>query len=139
MQKLAKPVTMEGEKITERVATVEWSGGKINPGEFEEFVMSAHVPNTPGKVLVMPATQTYANGEVVHWIGALTSDEPAPHVTLEAAAPENATTTTTESAPATKDDEEDNGRANLALGLGIAGLIAGLAALALGVARRRRA
>jgi uncharacterized protein len=63
---------------TKRVVT--WSGGKINPGEFDEFRMIAHVPNTPGRVLVFPALQTYSDGSVVRWIGAETSDTPAPRV-----------------------------------------------------------
>jgi uncharacterized protein YcnI len=138
--KLAKPVKIEDETITDRVSTITWSGGPIKPGEFDEFVITAHVPDTPGQTLIMPAVQTYANGKVVHWIGALTADEPAPHVTLTAAEPENASaTTTTTSASSSTSDSTDNGRANLALGLAIAGLIAGLAALALGMMRRRRA
>jgi uncharacterized protein YcnI len=139
MEKLATPVTIEGEKITDRVATIEWSGGPIKPGEFDEFVMSAHVPDTPGKTLIMPAVQTYANGKVVHWIGALTSDEPAPNVMLTAATPTSAATTTTTSATSSSTgDSGDNGRANLALGIAIAGLVAGLAALGLGMTRKRR-
>jgi uncharacterized protein YcnI len=138
--KLAKPVTIEDETITDRVSTITWSGGRIKPGEFDEFVITAHVPDTPGKTLIMPAVQTYANGKVVHWIGALTADEPAPHVTLEAAEPENtAATTTTTSASSSTSGSTDNGRANLALGFAIAGLAAGLAALGLGMMRRRRA
>jgi uncharacterized protein YcnI len=134
--KLAKPVTVEGETVTERTSTVTWSGGKIGPGEFDEFGMSAHVPNSPGRDLVFPAVQTYANGEVVRWIGDPDADEPAPRVKLEAAAPETASATT---ATASEESEEDDGddRANLALGFGIAGLVAGLAGLGVGLYRRR--
>ena len=126
-----------GWKRTQSGRVVTWSGGPIGPGEFDEFGLSMHLPNTPGKVLVFPATQTYANGKVVHWIGALTSDEPAPHVTLEAAKGEASTTTPTASS-ATRDDEGDD-HDGLALGFGIAGLAVGLLALALALARRRRA
>jgi len=128
-----------GWKRTESGRVVTWSGGQIGVGEFDEFGLSMHLPNTPGKVLVFPATQTYANGKVVHWIGALTSDEPAPHVTLEA--PEGgttATTTSTTASPATSDDEDDD-HEGLALGFGIAGLAVALVALGLALARRRRA
>jgi uncharacterized protein YcnI len=118
-----------------RVTTVTWSGGKIGPGEFDQFLISAHVPNKPGNVLVFPALQTYSDGSTVRWIGAESSDTPAPHLKLEAAAPTATTTTPTSSA--TK-ESEDKGRTNLALGLGIAGLVAGLAALGVGIARRRR-
>ncbi len=44
MEKLDPPVELFGEKQTERVATVTWEGGKIAPGEFDEFGMSAKVP-----------------------------------------------------------------------------------------------
>jgi len=64
---------------------ITWSGGEIANGEEAEFHFSAHFPNTPGKVLVFPALVTYANGTVVHWIGAESSDTPAPRITLTAA------------------------------------------------------
>jgi uncharacterized protein YcnI len=126
-----------GWKRTQSGRVVTWSGGEIGPGEFDEFGLSVHLPNTPGKVLIFPTTQTYANGKVVHWIGALTSDEPAPHVTLEAAASETTATTTTASSTTTEADDDDHD--GLALGFGIAGLAAGLLALGLTLVRRRRA
>jgi hypothetical protein len=137
MVKLAKPITNdEGETVTERIGTVTWEGGKIAPGEFDEFGLSAKVP-AEETTLVFPATQTYSNGEVVHWVGGADADEPAPRVTLTAqaeAAP--ATTTTTTAAPAV--DEDDGGRDALTLALAIGGLVAGLAALALVLLRRPR-
>lgn len=120
-------------KRTQSGRVVTWSGGQIGVGEFDEFGLSMHLPNTPGKVLVFPATQTYANGKVVHWIGALTSDEPAPHVTLQAA--ESKTTT---ASPATTEGDDDD-HDWLALGFGIGGLAAGLLALGLTLVRKRRA
>jgi periplasmic copper chaperone A len=135
MVKLAKPITTDGETVTERVGTVTWSGGSIGPGEFDEFGMSALVPNSPGRELVFPAVQTYANGEVVRWIGDPDADEPAPRVKLEAAEPEITAATTTTASEDEDDDAED--RANLALVFGIAGLVAGLGGLGLGLYRRR--
>jgi uncharacterized protein YcnI len=120
-------------KRTQSGRVVTWSGGQIGVGEFDEFGLSMHLPNTPGKVLVFPATQTYANGKVVHWIGALTSDEPAPHVTLQAAESK----TTTASPTTTEGDDDDHDW--LALGFGIGGLAAGLLALGLTLVRKRRA
>jgi uncharacterized protein YcnI len=125
--------TKPGWKRKESGRVVTWSGGQIGVGEFDEFGLSIHLPNTPGKTLVFPATQTYANGKVVHWIGALTSDEPAPHVTLEAA---SETTTTTTSSSTREDDEDDH--EGLALGFGIASLAVALLALGLTLVRRRR-
>jgi uncharacterized protein YcnI len=136
--KLDTPVTVEGEQVTDRIATVTWSGGKIAPGEFDEFGMSAKVPNSPGKTLVFPAVQTYSNGEAVHWIAPQTADEPAPHVTLEAAAPEEPQAT---AAPAANSDDNDGGsdRDTLTLVLAIAGVALGVVALGLAAARRRHA
>ena len=47
MVKLDKPVTYdEGETVDRRVGTVTWEGGEIAPGEFDEFGLSAKVPDT---------------------------------------------------------------------------------------------
>ena len=130
--------TKPGWKRKESGRVVTWSGGQIGVGEFDEFGLSIHLPNTPGKTLVFPATQTYANGKVVHWIGALTSDEPAPHVTLEAASETTTATTTTTTSSSTREDDDDD-HEGLALGFGIAGLGVALLALGLTLVRRRRA
>jgi periplasmic copper chaperone A len=136
MRKLAKPVTVEGEQVTEQVGTVTWTGGKIGPGEFDEFGMSAKVPEGAGTKLSFPAVQTYSNGEVVRWIGPPDADEPAPQVTLEAKEPE---ATAVPAAQQTESDEEgeDDDRTNVALALGGAALLVGLAALGLAIWRRR--
>lgn len=132
--KLAKPVTTEGERVTERVAQVTWSGGSIEPGEFEEFAFSAHVPNTPGKRLVFPSLQVFQGGEITRWIGAPDADEPAPRVILTSDG--TATPAAVTTAAAANDDGE--GRATIALVLAIAGLAAGLIALGVAAGRRTR-
>jgi periplasmic copper chaperone A len=109
--------------------TVTWSGGRIEPGEFDEFVISTELPDTPGRTLMFPAIQTYSNGKVVHWIGPANADEPAPHVQLLAPALGTSTAIVSSSA--------DDGRENLALGFGIAGLVVGLTALGVTLLRRR--
>lgn len=136
MEKLDPPIELFGEKITERIATVTWSGGSIAPGEFDEFGLSAKVPDAVGRALVFPAVQTYSSGEVVRWIGPPDADEPAPRVTLTAAegAPEPSTATASD---AGSSEEDGNGRTNLALGFGIAGLLAGIAAIGLQFGRKR--
>ncbi len=113
---------------------VTWSGGQIGPEEFDEFALSADVPKTPGKDLVFPTLETYANGETVRWIEAPSSEFPAPRVKLEAAEGQ-APTSGTETLPYRNDDDDDK----LAIGLAIAGLAAGLIALGLTLVRRRRA
>lgn len=136
MATLDEPIVEEGEEpITERLASVTWSGGTIEPGEFEEFGVSFQVPETPGEELVFPAIQTYSNGEIVRWIGPADADTPAPVVAVTAPAEEEeaaaAPVSEEEATPAASGSEEDDdsGLATVALILGIAGLAAGLAAL----------
>jgi hypothetical protein len=97
------------------------------------------MPDSPGRVLVFPALVTYQDGNVVHWIGAESSDTPAPRVTLTASAqtsrpPPPATTpaTTTAVDPASSDGGGTSGWVWVA----VAAVLAGLGTL---VARRRRA
>jgi periplasmic copper chaperone A len=144
MERLDEPIEEEGEEpITERLATVTWSGGTIRPGEFQEFGVSFQVPeDAVGKSLAFPSIQRYSNGEVVRWIGPEDADEPAPLVEVLPAADEEgeaAATPAPEATPASDEpssDDDATGRANLALGVGIAGLIAGLGALGLTLVRR---
>ena len=121
---------------------VTWSGGTIQPGEVGKFSFSAHMPATPGRVLVFPSLVTYANGEVVHWIGAESSETPAPRVTLGAAQqskpppptePPPVITTTV----ATQD--EDSGGSGAWVWLVVAAVVIGLGALGAVLMRRRRA
>jgi uncharacterized protein YcnI len=84
---LAEPIDMHGEQVTEVVSKVTWTGGTINPGEFQEFTISAGpLPEDVDQIL-FPTIQTYASGEVVRWIDEpLESGEepehPAPLLTL---------------------------------------------------------
>jgi periplasmic copper chaperone A len=133
MEQLAQPVEVFGDEITERVASVTWSGGRIAPGEFDEFGMSARMPEQAGTELVFPALQTYAGGEVVRWIGPPDADEPAPRIEVTQAEGEGAGDEAgeTDAAEAAAESQGGEGRANLALGFGIAGLAAGAVALGL--------
>jgi uncharacterized protein YcnI len=81
MRTLDKPIEMFGEKIDEVIDTVTWTGGKIAPGEFDEFGFSAALPSDVGS-LQFPAIQTYSSGEKVRWIGPEDAEEPAAHVSL---------------------------------------------------------
>jgi uncharacterized protein len=135
--KLANPVQSDDGPVTERIATVTWSGGKIAPGEFDEFGFTAQVPDKEGEELVFPTVQTYSDGHVARWIGSEDADEPAPHVTLTAAAADHHGGSTA-TAASSDDSHEDNDRANVALVLGAVGLVAGIAALGFVVAGRRR-
>jgi uncharacterized protein len=140
--KLAKPVKVFDDEATDRVATITWSGGRIEPGQFDEFGFTALMPKTEGTVLTFPSLQTYSSGEVVRWIGASDADTPAPRVTVTAAEPEEGAAATPASGTtdqASGGSGDGGGKVNAALGLGIAGLVAGLAGLGIGLTRGRRA
>lgn len=73
------PVQVFGEQVTDYIATVTWSGGRIEPGEFVEFGFSARTPDNP-TTLRFPALQTYDGGEVVRWVGPADAEAPAGQV-----------------------------------------------------------
>jgi uncharacterized protein YcnI len=81
---VAHPTKGWKQSVNGRVVT--WSGGTIPNGAVGKFAFSAKMPDSPGRVLVFPALVTYQDGKVVHWIGAESSDTPAPRVTLTTAA-----------------------------------------------------
>jgi uncharacterized protein YcnI len=83
-RKLAKPVTVFGEKHTEEVDRVVWNG-RLPAGQFVEFPLSVAIPSVkPGTVLTFKALQSYSNKEIVRWIGPPDADEPAPQVMVTA-------------------------------------------------------
>jgi uncharacterized protein YcnI len=138
METLDEPIEVEGERVSERIDTVTWSGGSIRPGEFQEFGVSFRTPNEPGTELAFPAVQRYSSGEVVRWIGPPDADEPAPLIAITEAAPEAgaaapaATPAATPAPPDAPAQEESGGSDTLsiiALIAGAAGLVTALVAL----------
>jgi periplasmic copper chaperone A len=135
-KKLATPIEVEGEKVTERLSTVTFSaerGSEIQPGEYRDFGLSLRMPEQP-TTLTFKALQSYNNGEVVRWIGPPDSEEPAPQVKLTAAPPEEGAEPAAAAPAAEADDDEDedegsDGLAIAALIVGGLGLLAGIAAL----------
>lgn len=99
---LAAPLKSEDGEVTTAVSKITWSGGKVQPGEFQEFDVSVGPLPETGKQMVFKAIQTYDNGEVVRWIdvpaeGSTDKPEhPAPVLALgaagEKAAPDTAKT-----------------------------------------------
>ncbi|HST68917.1 MAG TPA: YcnI family protein [Solirubrobacterales bacterium] len=130
MEKLAKPITSHGEEITEQVAQMTWTANSakdaIGPGQFLDFPISVQIPDEAGDTLTFKALQTYENGEVVRWIGAPDSDEPAPQVAVTEGGEEHAAAPADDDG-AEADDSDDGGD-----GLAIAALIAALLALLVG-------
>lgn len=135
--KLAKPITTdEGDKLTEQVSQVTWSGGKIAPGEFQDFPVSMQIPDKAGTALTFKALQIYDNGKTVRWIGPPNGADPAPQVKITPAATESAAATPAASTSASKDDDDSKALPIIALIVGALGLLAGGAAL---LSRRRAA
>jgi periplasmic copper chaperone A len=128
--KLAKPITTdEGDKLTEQVSQVTWSGGKIAPGQFQDFPVSVQIPDKAGSTLTFKALQTYDNGKVVRWIGPPSGAEPAPQVKITPAAAETAAPAPAVASAGDKDDSDSKALPIIALIVGALGLLAGGAAL----------
>jgi uncharacterized protein len=131
-KRLAKPVKTDEGTVSEQVSRVVWTGGKIAPGQFQDFPLSVQVPDKAGDTLTFKAIQTYDNGDVVRWIGAPDSEDPAPQVKVTAASDSKPATT---AASDSSDDDDSKTLAIIALIVGGLGLLAGGAAFA----RRRSA
>jgi periplasmic copper chaperone A len=142
MEKAPTPIESEGETATEQVGQVTWTGsgadGKIGPGQFQDFGLSAQIPDKPNTTLTFKALQTYEGGEVVRWIGAPDSEEPAPQVKVVAGGEEHGAASDTEqtSSSSDDDDEDDDVLPIIAIVVGGLGLLMGGFAL---LRSRRRA
>jgi uncharacterized protein YcnI len=143
--KLKKPIQTDDGPITEGVKEVTFSGGKLAPGEFQDFPLSVQIPGKAGEELTFKAVQTY-EGEVVRWIGAPESEHPAPQVLVtapkEAGEPVGVNSKDLEPTTASSDESSDSGSSDK--GLAIAALVVavialGIAAAAVLGARRRTA
>jgi uncharacterized protein YcnI len=143
------------------VGSIVWTGRLAADG-FAEFSFLAATPEQPG-VLKWNAVQTYADGEVVRWIGEPGSEEPAPVTEVVADAPrqnaggegeeasdgEGGTATEptatepsepeAEPEPTAAASEDDSGGTDwLARGLGLLALAAGVVAIVVAVRRREK-
>jgi uncharacterized protein YcnI len=130
---LSKPIVTDDGRFTQAVSEVTWSGGRIPPGQFQDFTISADPLPTGVSELAFKAIQTYSNGDVVSWIdlsqpGQPAPDHPAPVLKLTAATNPNAAATSPRSgSDATSPGSGPDAAARV---LAIAGLVAGLLALA---------
>ena len=141
--KLATPLKSDGGEITQAVSKITWSGGKIAPGQFQEFDVSMGPLPTNTDRLMFTAKQTYSSGEVVTWdqdpgTAGQEPEHPAPTVHLAAAA-EDASALTAAGARAKDTASADDGTARLLGGLGLAAGLVGLAVGAYGLTRKRTA
>ncbi len=148
---LPEPVEVHGSTVTEAPASIEWTAddadAAIAPGEFLRFTVSAGAVPDGVEQLVLPATQTYSDGEVVAWDEPAAADgtepeHPAPLLPVtgepsgDAAAESQASADT---AGAASSGDDGSGVAltlgAVGLGLGLVGAVTGVVALS----RTRRA
>ncbi|WP_316743765.1 YcnI family protein [Streptomyces sp. MK7] len=141
--KLKKPVKTDDGTITDAVSEITWTGGKIGPGQYQDFdVAFGQLPDDTGQ-LVFKTLQTYSDGKVVRWIeepqGGDEPENPAPVLKLTASGAGDGT----EASAASDGGAGDQGSAqaasassssdSTARGLGIAGLVVGVLGLAAAV------
>ena len=145
---LAKPLTTDDGTFTSAIDEIDWTGGSIQPGEYQDFQISVDPLPTDTTQLVFKAVQTYSNGDVVRWID-LTSgadpdpEHPAPVLTLTPASADadaaSSTATATAAAPAdgtsagTTTTASSSTSSSSSNALGIAGLVLGAIGAACGV------
>jgi uncharacterized protein YcnI len=152
-RKLATPVKTDQGTVSEEVAQIIWSGGRIPPGTFLDFPITTAIPDDgAGKTLTLKTLQTYSNGDVVRWIGPPSADQPAPTVNVtpkggviedvagtEAGPPAQSSSPSSKPAAAkTKSsDSASKGLGITALIVGILGLLAAIVAIVLAGRRSR--
>ncbi|MGW1072343.1 YcnI family copper-binding membrane protein [Streptomyces sp. NPDC002537] len=148
--KLDKPVKTDDGTVDEAVTKVTWSGGKIEPGQFQQFPLSVGQLPTDTDELVFKALQTYSDDEVVRWIDPSKPNgeeaaHPAPTLKLvdkAAAAGKGAQKASDDdkaAKPEASAEKDDNGSSDTtARVLGGVGIVVGIAGVAFGVLAGRR-
>jgi len=139
-KKLDTPLTDDdGNKITEAPSQVTWTAtgdAAIKPGQFQEFPVSLGPLPKTGQ-LVFKVLQTYSDGTVVRWIDTTTPgqaepEHPAPVLTLTAAGADSGAADSGASAAAPAPAAAPDKGNGVPIGLGVAGIVLGLAGLLLG-------
>ncbi|MER5182303.1 YcnI family protein [Streptomyces sp. NPDC002896] len=149
--KLKTPLKTDDGTITDAVSEITWTGGKIAPGQYEDFnVAFGQLPDDADQ-LTFKTLQTYSDGKVVRWIeqaeqGGDEPENPAPVLKLTARGTEEGSAATTSPASSkssgSSEPSASDTRDSTARGLGIAGLVVGvlgLAAAAFAIVRGRSA
>lgn len=145
---LPKPVKTDDGEVTTAVSTITWSGGRIQPGQFQEFQITAGpLPDHAGRLL-FKTLQTYDDGSVDRWIdppvpGGAEPEHPAPVVGLVPAGRTDATAPAHSPAPSAARTESTAAGTPAtdvtARLLGEAGLAVGFLGLLFGITARIRA
>ncbi|MFD7503843.1 YcnI family protein [Streptomyces sp. NPDC059850] len=154
--KLDKPIETSDGKVTEAVTKITWTGGKIEPGMFQQFPVSVGPLPKDADQIAFKALQTYDDKQVVRWIeepkeGAPEPENPAPVLKLTDAAGGGAhghgsasadsakkTTASGSGTAKTASASDGDGTDTTARVLGIAGIVIGVAGVAFGVLAGRR-
>jgi uncharacterized protein YcnI len=131
---LAKPLTTDDGTFTTAVDEVDWTGGSISPGQYQDFQISVDPLPSDTTQLVFKAVQTYSDGDVVRWIdlssaGDSDPEHPAPVLTLTpanaAASAGSASATASAAAGTTGGTAAASSSSSSSDALGIAGLVLG--------------
>ncbi|PWI44712.1 YcnI family protein [Streptomyces sp. ICBB 8177] len=140
---LKTPIKTDDGDITTAVSEIVWTGGRIAPGQYQDFTVAFGQLPTSGKELVFKALQTYSDGDIVRWIdeqqpGQSEPEHPAPTLKLT---PASADSDDDASPAPAKQQRAATADDSTARDLGIAGLavgVLGLAAAAFALVRARR-
>ena len=141
---LATPIKTDDGDVSQVLAKVTWSGGRIDPGQYAGFhVIFGLLPSGTDQI-VFKAVQTYSNGDVVRWIDVARTGQPAPDHPAPVLALTKPTGASTPSAPAPAKTKVKTAVAtdSTARGLGVGGLVVGVLGLVVGgygLVRGRRA
>ncbi|QKG24110.1 YcnI family protein [Actinomadura verrucosospora] len=142
---LPKPVKTEGGELTKAATQIIWTGGKIEPGQFQEFDVSLGPLPTDTDTMTFKADQTYSDGQVVKWEqdpgdGSAEPEHPAPTLKLTPKGSSDAAAAglTARSKPAAKAEAgSDDGTARVLGGVGIGVGVIGIAVGGYGLSRAR--
>jgi uncharacterized protein YcnI len=139
---LAKPLTTDDGTFTTAVSEVDWTGGSIAPGQYQDFQISVDPLPSDTNQLVFKAVQTYSDGDVVRWIDLSSAgnddpEHPAPVLTLTSANSAGSASSTAAAASSTAagagTGTTDSASASSSSdALGIAGLVLGVIGAACG-------
>ncbi|MGW2424851.1 YcnI family copper-binding membrane protein [Streptomyces sp. NPDC001709] len=139
--KLKTPVKTDDGTITDAASEITFSGGKIAPGQYEDFnVAFGQLPDDTDQ-LTFKTLQTYSDGKIVRWIeeaqGGQEPENPAPVLELTAKGADESGSTSTGSPANSKSSASAKSTASssdsTARGLGVGGLVVGVLGLAAAV------
>ncbi|WP_120728635.1 YcnI family protein [Streptomyces hundungensis] len=143
--KLKTPIKTDDGSITEAASEITWTGGKIDPGQYQDFnVAFGQLPDDTDQ-LSFKTLQTYSDGKTVRWIDEAKQGQPEPanpapvlSLTKSAAGDGGAASASPSVSPAAPKAATASSSDGAARGLGIAGLVVGVLGLTAAVVAIRR-